>query len=83
MQPNADLARTLCATTGDSAEYRHTEVVGVAACRETGKWMSGRNEMGVRNWTVAGYAIGYFSKKEYHSINGFHFIYFQLEKLIL
>lgn len=51
MQPNADLARTLCATTGDSAESRLTEAAGVAACRQTGKQMPERDEMDVRNWT--------------------------------
>lgn len=48
MQPNADLARTLCATTGDSAG---TEAAGVAACQGTGKLMPEPNEMDGRTWT--------------------------------
>lgn len=55
MQPNADLARTLCATTGDSAEPRLTEAAGVAVCRQTGKQMPERAKMDVRNWTNCGY----------------------------
>ena len=51
MQPNADLARTLCATTGDSAEPRFTEAAGVAVCRQTGKQMPEPAEIDVRNWT--------------------------------
>lgn len=52
MQPNADLARTLCATTGDSAgRPSRTEAAGVAACQGTGKLMPEPNQMDGRTWT--------------------------------
>lgn len=66
MQPNADLARTLCATTGDSAEPRLTEAAGVAVCRQTGKQMPERDEMDVQNWTTPSLpSPGYATRDNY------------------
>lgn len=76
MQSNADLARTLCATTGDSAEPRLTEAAGVAVCRQTGKQMPERDEMDVRNWTTLPLPSGYATRDNYF----FFYSYFILDE---
>lgn len=76
MQPNADLARTLCATTGDSAEPRLTEAAGVAVCRQTGKQMPERDEMDVQNWTTPSLPSppGYATRDNYFFFYCYYFI---------